>query len=65
MNYVIKREDRDQRNIHVSESCYFRDGDKRNLPTITNRNTDKQYDLLPCAESKLPPKMKVQIKSDP
>ena len=23
MNYVIKRDDRDQRNIHVSESCYF------------------------------------------
>ena len=33
--YVIKGDDRDQRNIHVSESCYFRDGDKRNLPTIS------------------------------
>ena len=45
-------------------SCHFRDGDKRNLPTSSNRNKDKLFDPLPGAEPKPPPKKKLKTKSD-
>lgn len=62
MNYVIRRDDREPNKYSRVCSCYFRDGDKRNLPTISNRNRDKLFDLLPGAEPK-PPKKKVKTKS--
>lgn len=34
------------------------------MPTISNRNKDKLFDLLPGAEPKPPPKKKVKTKSD-
>ena len=64
MNYAIRRDDREANKYSRFCSCHFRDGDKRNLPTICNRNKDKLFDLLPGAEPKPPPKKKVKTKSD-
>ena len=64
MNYVIRRDDREPNKYSRVCSCHFRDGDKRNMPTISNRNKDKLFDLLPSAEPKPPPKKKVKTKSD-
>ena len=64
MNYVIRRDDREPNKYSRVCSCHFRDRDKRNMPTISNRNKDKLFDLLPGAEPKPPPKKKVKTKSD-
>ena len=64
MNHVITRDDREPNKYSHVCSCHFRDEDKRNMPTISNRNKDKLFDLLPGAEPKPPPKKKVQTKSD-
>ena len=64
MNYVIRRDDREPNKYSRVCSCHFWDGDKRNMPTISNRNKDKLFDLLPGAEPKPPPKKKVKTKSD-
>ena len=64
MNYTIRRDDREPNKYSRVCSCHFRDGDKRNLPTISNRNRDKLFDLLPGAESKALPKKKLKTKSD-
>ena len=64
MNYAIRRDDREPNKYSRVCSCHFRDGDKRKLPTISNRNKDKLFDLLPGAEPKPPPKKKVKTKSD-
>ena len=63
MNYAIRRDDREPNKYSHVCCCHFRDGDKQNLPTISNRNKDKLFDLLPGAEPK-PPKKKVKTKSD-
>ena len=64
MNYAIRRDDREPNKYSRVCCCHFRDGDKRNLPTISNRNKDKLFDPLPGAEPKPPPKKKVKTKSD-
>ena len=51
-NYVIRRDDREPNKY------------SRNLLTISNRNRDKLFDLLPGAEPKPPPKKKLKTKSD-
>jgi len=54
MNYAIRRDDREPNKYSRVCSCHFRDRDKRNLQTISNRNKDKLFDLLPGAEPKPP-----------
>ena len=64
MNSVIRRDDREPNKYSRVCSGHFRDGDKRNMPTISNRNKDNLFDLLPGAEPKPPPKKKVKTKYD-
>ena len=64
MNYTVRRDDREPNKYSRVCGCHFRDRDKRNLPTISNRNKDKLFDLLPGAEPKPPPTKKVKTQSD-
>ena len=64
-NYAIRRDDREPNKYSRVCSCHFRDGDKRNLPTISKyRSKNKLFNLLPGAEPKPPHKKKVKTKSD-
>ena len=64
LNYAVRRDDREPNKYSRVCSCHFRDRDKRNLPTISNRNKDKLFDLLPGAEPKPPPTKKLKAKAD-
>ena len=64
MNFALRRDDREPSKCSRVCSCHFRDGDKRNLPTIRDRNKEKLFDLLPSAEPKPPPLKKVKTKTD-
>ena len=64
MNFAVRRGDREPNKYSRVCSCHFRDGDKLNLPTISNRNKDKLFDLLHGAEPKPPPVEKVKSTTD-
>ena len=64
MNFAVRRGDRDPNKYSRFCNCHFRDGDKQNLPTMSNRNKDKLFDLLHGAEAKRPPVKKVKLTTD-
>ena len=64
MNFAVRRGDRDPNKCSRVCSCHFRDGDKQNLPTMSNRNKYKLFDLMHGAEARCPRVKKVKLTTD-
>lgn len=62
MNFAVRRGEPNKCSRVCS--CHFRDGDKLNLPTMSNRNKGKLFDLLHGAQAKSPRVKKVKSTTD-
>lgn len=61
---TFRRKDKQPNKYSRVCSCHFKDGLRKNLPAISERNKHKHFDLLPGADPKPPPTKKPKTKPD-